>query len=45
MEPPQGHRRWTVRLLADAMVASGHLPRCGKTTVHDTLKKMNLSLT
>jgi hypothetical protein len=45
MEPPQGHRRWTVRLLADEMVASGHVAQCGKTTVHDTLKKMSLSLT
>ena len=45
MEPPPGHRRWTVRLLADEMVAMGHVVSCGKTTVHDTLKKMNLSLT
>jgi len=45
MEPPQGHRRWTVRLLADEMVALGYVANCGKTTVHDTLKKMNLSLT
>ena len=45
MQPPQGHRRWTVRLLADQMVACGHLPQCGKSTVHETLKKMNLSLT
>jgi hypothetical protein len=45
MEPPQGRRRWTVRLLADEMVAMGHVAGCGKTTVHDTLKKMNLSLT
>ena len=45
MEPPPGHRRWTVRLLADEMVALGHVISCGKTTVHDALKKMNLSLT
>ena len=45
MEPPQGHHRWTVRLLADAMVAMGHVAGCGKSTVHDTLKKTNLSLT
>lgn len=45
MEPPQGHRRWTVRLLADEMVTLGYVAQCGKTTVHDTLKKTNLSLT
>ena len=45
MEPPHGHHRWTVRLLANEMVAMGHVAGCGKTTVHDTLKKMNLSLT
>jgi len=45
MEPPQGHRRWTVRLLADEMVAMGHVAACGKTTVHGTLKKTSLSLT
>ena len=45
MEPPKGHRRWTVRLLADEMVILGYVAQCGKTTVHDTLKKTNLSLT
>ena len=44
MEPPHGHRRWTVRLLASEMVVMGHVGDCSKTTVHDTLKKMNLSL-
>jgi len=45
MEPPQGRRRWTVRLLAGEMVGMGYVRRCGKSTVHDTLKKMSLSLT
>ena len=45
MEPPQGRHRWTVRLLAEEMVAMGHVAQCGKTTVHATLKKMNSSLT
>jgi hypothetical protein len=45
MEPPQGHCRWTVRLLADEMVTLGYVAQCGKSTVHDTLKKTNLSLT
>jgi hypothetical protein len=45
MEPPQGHRRWTVRLLAAEMVACGHVIQCGKSTVHETLKIMSLRLT
>lgn len=43
--PPVGRNRWTVRLLADEMVSLGIVDSCGKTTVHQTLKKMNLSLT
>ena len=43
--PPEGRNRWTVRLLADEMVSLGLVDSCGKTTVHNTLKKMNLSLT
>jgi hypothetical protein len=42
---PEGRNRWTVRLLADEMVSLGIVDSCGKTTVHNTLKKMNLSLT
>ena len=44
-ESPAGRNRWTVRLLADQMVALGYVDYCGKSTVHDTLKKTNLSLT
>jgi len=42
---PEGRNRWTVRLLAKEMVALGIVDSCGKSTVHATLKKMNLSLT
>ncbi len=42
---PEGRNRWTVRLLADEMVSSGIVDSCSKSTVHNTLKKMNLSLT
>jgi hypothetical protein len=42
---PEGRNRWTVRLLADKMVALGHVDACGKSTIHRTLKKTNLSLT
>jgi transposase len=44
-QPPKGRRRWTIRLLADELVALGIVDSCGKTTVHETLKKMNCSLT
>jgi transposase len=45
MEPPEGRRRWCVRLLADQMVAQGHVKSCSHMTVQRTLKKTNLSLT
>ncbi len=41
---PEGRNRWTVRLLADEMVSLGIVASCSKTTVHNTLKKTNLSL-
>jgi transposase len=44
-QPPAGRQRWTVRLLADELVALGIVDSCGKTTVHETLKKMNFGLT
>jgi hypothetical protein len=44
-ETPEGRNRWTVRLLADEMVAMGYVDSCGKSTVHNALKKTNLSLT
>ncbi len=44
-EAPEGRNRWTVRLLAEQMVALGIVDSCGKSTVHNTLKKTNLSLT
>ena len=44
-EAPAGRNRWTVRLLADQMVALGYVDSCGKSTVHNTLKKTNVSLT
>jgi len=44
-QTPEGRNRWTVRLLADQMVALGYVDSCGKTTVHDRLQKTSLSLT
>lgn len=43
-QPPEGRQRWTVRLLAGELVSLGIVDSCGKTTVHETLKKMNYSL-
>lgn len=44
-EPPEGHNRWSVRLLADRIVALGIAESCSKSSVHRVLKKMNYSLT
>ncbi|GAF72143.1 unnamed protein product [marine sediment metagenome] len=42
---PPGRNRWTVRLQAEEMVSLGIVDSCSKSTVHNTLKKTNLSLT
>lgn len=44
-KPPEGRSRWTVRLLASRMVELEYVPQISRTTVHNALKKMNLSLT
>jgi len=44
-EPPEGHKRWTVRLLADELVQQEIFDNISKSSVQNTLKKMNLSLT
>lgn len=44
-DPPKGRKRWTVRLLADQMVALKKVEACSKSAVHRVLKKTNLSLT
>ena len=43
--PPDGRSRWTVRLLAEKLVELRIVPSVSAMTVHNTLKKMNLSLT
>ena len=42
--PPEGRAHWTLRLLADRMVALGHAESVSHETVRQTLKKTNLSL-
>jgi len=43
-EAPQGRARWTLRLLADQMVALDYVESLSYQTVRRTLKKTNLSL-
>ena len=42
---PQGRNRWSVRLLADQIVALDIVASCSKSSVQRVLKKTNLSLT
>ena len=44
-DPPEGRRRWTVRLLADKAVELSFAASVSHMTVQRVLKKMNLSLT
>jgi len=41
---PEGRTRWTVSLLADRLVELRIVESLGRSAVHRTLKKMNLSL-
>ncbi len=42
-KPPQGHKQWTLRLLADRMVVLGHADRLSHETVRRVLKKTSSS--
>jgi hypothetical protein len=42
-EVPAGQAKWTLQLLADQLVALGHVERISDETVRQTLKKTNLS--
>ena len=42
--PPVGHKRWTLRLLADKMVEREYIDGVSHETVRQVLKKTNLSL-
>ncbi|MCH7591982.1 MAG: helix-turn-helix domain-containing protein [Planctomycetes bacterium] len=42
--PPTGRRRWTLRLLADEMVALEYMDSLSYETVRGVLKKTNSSL-
>lgn len=42
--PPEGHARWSLRLLADTMVELEYVESISHVTVGKALKKTNLSL-
>jgi|BarGraNGADG00212_2_1021979.scaffolds.fasta_scaffold50364_2 transposase len=42
--PPEGRRRWTLRLLADKLVEREYIDGISHETVRQVLKKTNLSL-
>lgn len=42
--PPEGHKRWTLRLLAEGMVEAGFVDALSHECVRQTLKKTNSSL-
>lgn len=42
--PPEGRARWTLKLLADKVVELEIVPHCAPNTIHEVLKKTNLSL-
>lgn len=44
-EPPEGHARWSLRLLADKLVELEQVDSISYKTVGEILKKTNLSLT
>jgi transposase len=41
--PPAGHKRWTLRLLADKMVEMEYIDDVSHETIRQVLKKTNLS--
>ena len=43
-KPPEGHRRWTLKLLADRMVQLEYVDQISYQTVRRTLKKTSSSL-
>src|SRR5437660_11371096 len=43
-EPPPGHGRWAVRLLADRLVELGYVARASRETVRQALKKRMIRL-
>lgn len=43
-EPPEGHAKWTLSLLANRMVVCNYVESVSRNTIGRALKKMNLNL-
>lgn len=43
-DPPEGHERWTLRLLQERMIQLSYVEQVSHETIRTTLKKKNLSL-
>jgi len=43
-QAPEGHKTWTMQLLADRLVVLGHVPSVSRETVRRTLKKTSSRL-
>ena len=43
-DPPEGHSRWTLRLLSNAMIKLEYVDAVSHETIRTVLKKTNLSL-
>lgn len=43
-DPPEGHNQWTLRLLADRLVALGHVESISHVAIGNRLKKIHLNL-
>jgi len=43
-DPPEGHARWTVRLVAEKVIELEYIDYISHVSVHNTLKKTKLSL-
>ena len=43
-DPPEGRKRWTLRLLAEQMVSLGYIDSVSNVAVYKRLKKMKLNL-
>ena len=44
-QPPEGRSRWTLQMLSDKVVELEIVPHCTANTIHEVLKKTNLSHT
>lgn len=41
--PPEGQKRWTLRMLQNGLIEAGYIDEVSRETIRQTLKKMNSS--